>query len=193
MGEPLSPDHVFDFPMNKLEPHPAYDFFAPRLLPGYAGNLNNNNGWIEADMSLLGQLGAEPDEPMVGPVVDEIVEPIVEVEDDDVSEGFKDEEEVWEVNKEWLMASVTPPLMPVVPPPSTYKVGGPSTAITEGQSFTLPAPEFRVPSSVIEDLSTRMGNLKYEHGQFIKKDVNALECCMIPVGESFAHVRYLLA
>ncbi|GKA71293.1 hypothetical protein Tco_0777432 [Tanacetum coccineum] len=27
MGEPLSPNHVFDFPMD--EPHPAYDIFAP--------------------------------------------------------------------------------------------------------------------------------------------------------------------
>ncbi|GJR96751.1 hypothetical protein Tco_0268925 [Tanacetum coccineum] len=34
MGESLSPDHVFDFPMN--ETHPAYDFFAHAPLPGYA-------------------------------------------------------------------------------------------------------------------------------------------------------------
>ncbi|GKG28987.1 hypothetical protein Tco_0416352, partial [Tanacetum coccineum] len=34
---------------------------------------------------------------------------------DDDSKGFKDEEEVWEVNEEWLMAPVTPPSMPVVP------------------------------------------------------------------------------
>ncbi|GKE00580.1 hypothetical protein Tco_1388563 [Tanacetum coccineum] len=32
MGEPLSPDHVFDFPMDEPESHPAYDFFAPRPL-----------------------------------------------------------------------------------------------------------------------------------------------------------------
>ncbi|GKG60232.1 hypothetical protein Tco_0609896, partial [Tanacetum coccineum] len=61
---------------------------------------------------------------MVGPIVDEIAEPIVEAEEqvialvvymdediamffgdddfeDDDSEGF-DEEEVWEVNEEWL-------------------------------------------------------------------------------------------
>ncbi|GKA33730.1 hypothetical protein Tco_0720159 [Tanacetum coccineum] len=88
---------------------------------------------------------------------------------DDDSEGFEDEEEVWEVNEEWLMAPVTPPPMPVVPPPSTYEVGGPSTAAAEGQSFTLPAPGFPVPPSVIEDLSTRMGNLEYGHGQLVKK------------------------
>nr|GFA70594.1 hypothetical protein [Tanacetum cinerariifolium]GFA70647.1 hypothetical protein [Tanacetum cinerariifolium] len=173
MGEPLSPDHVFDFPMDELEPHPAYDFFAPGSLPGYAGNPNNMNGWIEADMPLLGELvemgeplGVKADELMVDPVVDEVVELIVEGEeqmvalvidmeedlamlfgDDDFSndefEGFEDDEEVWEV-------------------------GGPSTA-GEGNSLTLLTPEFHVPSSVIEDLGTRMGNLEYGHGQLVKK------------------------
>ncbi|GKG58160.1 hypothetical protein Tco_0589771, partial [Tanacetum coccineum] len=50
----------------------------------------------------------------------------------DDSEGFEDDKEVWEVNEEWLMAPVTPPLMPVVPASSTYEVGGPSTAAAEG-------------------------------------------------------------
>ncbi|GJU98943.1 hypothetical protein Tco_1328214 [Tanacetum coccineum] len=158
----------------------------------YAGNPNNNNGWIEVDVPLLGELGAEADEPMVGPVVGEIVEPIEEMEEqaialvidmkedtamlfgngdfsDDDSEGLEDEEEVWEVNEEWLMAPVTPPPVPAMPPPSTYEVGGPSTAAAEGQSFILPAPGFHVPSSVIEDLCTRMGNLEYGHGQLVKK------------------------
>ncbi|GKA80450.1 hypothetical protein Tco_0787046 [Tanacetum coccineum] len=171
MGAPLSPDRVFDFPMDEPEPHPAYDFFAPKPLPGYASNPNNNNEWIEAYLPLLGELGAEADEPMVGLLVDEITELIVEMEEqviapvidmdediamlfgdgdfnDDDSEGFKDEEEVWEVNKEWLMAPVTPPPMLVVPPPSTYEVGGPSIVVAEGQSFTLPAPGFPVPLSV---------------------------------------------
>ncbi|GKE21018.1 hypothetical protein Tco_1432530 [Tanacetum coccineum] len=185
MGEPLSLDCVFDFPMDEPEPHPAYDFFAPGPLPGYAGNPNNNNGWIEADVPLLGKLGAEEDEPMVGPLVGEIAEPIVEMEEqviarvidmeEDITMLFgdgdfsEDEEEVWEVNEEWLMAPVTPPLMPVVPPPSTYKVGGPSTAAAEGQSFTLPTPGLPVPPSVIEDLITHMGNLEYGHGHYVKK------------------------
>ncbi|GJU10778.1 hypothetical protein Tco_1133174 [Tanacetum coccineum] len=64
-GRTLSPYCVFDFPVDELEPHPAYDFFAPRLLPGYAGNPNNNNGWLEADDYLLGELEAMVDEPMV--------------------------------------------------------------------------------------------------------------------------------
>ncbi|GJR64642.1 hypothetical protein Tco_0010707 [Tanacetum coccineum] len=190
MGEPLSPDRVFDFPMDEPEPHPAYDFFAPGPLPGYAGNPNNNNGWIEADVPLLGELGVVADEPMVSPLVDEIVESIVEVEEqvialvidieediamlfgdgdfsDDDSEGLENKEEVWEVNEEWLMAPITPPPMPVLPPPSTYEVGGSSTTAAEGQSFTLPTLGFPVPPSVIEDLITRMG--KYGHGQLVKK------------------------
>ncbi|GJY35545.1 hypothetical protein Tco_0420923 [Tanacetum coccineum] len=130
----MSPDRVFDFPADEPEPHLAYDFFAPGPLPGYAGNPNNNNGWIEADVPLLGELGVVADELMVGLIVDEIVKPIVEAEEqviapvvdmdediamlfgdddfeDDDSEGF-DEEEVWEVNEEWLMAPATPPPMP---------------------------------------------------------------------------------
>ncbi|GJX14677.1 hypothetical protein Tco_0206435 [Tanacetum coccineum] len=70
-----------DFPVDEPEPHPAYDFFAPGPLPGYAGNPNNNNGWIEADVPLLGELGIVADEPMVGLIVDEIVELIVEAEE----------------------------------------------------------------------------------------------------------------
>ncbi|GJR02094.1 hypothetical protein Tco_0525078 [Tanacetum coccineum] len=81
MGEPLSPDRVFDFPADESEPHPACDFFALGPLPGYAGNPNNNNGWIEVDVPLLGELGVVTDEPMVGPMVDEIIEPIVEAKD----------------------------------------------------------------------------------------------------------------
>ncbi|GKD84649.1 hypothetical protein Tco_1355803 [Tanacetum coccineum] len=124
---------------------------------------------IEADVPLLEELGVVADEPMVGLIVDEIVEPIVEAEEqDDDSEGF-DEEEVWEVNEEWLMAPVTPPLMSAVPPPSVYKVGGPSTTAAEGQSFPLPAPVLPIPPSVIEDLSTRLGNLEYRDGQLVKK------------------------
>ncbi|GKG05719.1 hypothetical protein Tco_0325805 [Tanacetum coccineum] len=45
------------------------------------------------------------------------------------------EEEVWEVNKDWLMAPTTPPPVLAVPPPSVYEVGGPSTAVAEGPSF----------------------------------------------------------
>ncbi|GKA86719.1 hypothetical protein Tco_0808430 [Tanacetum coccineum] len=67
--------------------------------------------------------------------------------EDDDSKGF-DEEEVWEVNEKWIMAPVTPPPMPAVPPPSIYKVGGPSTVAAEGHYFLLPAPGLPVPPLV---------------------------------------------
>nr|GEY21225.1 hypothetical protein [Tanacetum cinerariifolium] len=109
--------------------------------------------------------GAEVDEPLVDLMIDELAEPIVEVEeqmvalvmdmeeelamlfgDDDFSDNGlddeEDDEEVWEMDEEWLMASITPPLMPVMPSSSTYEV---------------------------EDLCTRMGNLEYGHGQLVKK------------------------
>nr|GEZ06048.1 hypothetical protein [Tanacetum cinerariifolium] len=127
------------------EPHPAYDFFAPRPLLGYAGNPNNNNGWIEADVPLLGELEAV------------------------ANNRWIHDEEVYEVNEEWMMAPVTPPPMPAVPPPSIYKVEGPSTAAAEGQSFLLLASRLLVPPSVIENLSTRLGNMEYRHGQLVKK------------------------
>nr|GFA52557.1 hypothetical protein [Tanacetum cinerariifolium] len=191
MGKPLSPDRVFDFLVDEPEPHPAYDFFAPGLLLGYAGNPYNNNGWIEADVPLLGELGAEADEQMarlmIGEIAELIVEmeermiaPVIDVEEDiamlfgdddfshDDSEGVE-EEEVWEVNEEWLMALVTPPSMSVVPPPSVYEVGGPSIAAAEGQSFPLPVLGLPIPLSVIEDLSTYLGDLKYGHGRLVKK------------------------
>ncbi|GJR38770.1 hypothetical protein Tco_1214454 [Tanacetum coccineum] len=81
MGEPLSLDRMFVFPIDEPEPHLAYDFFTPGPLPGYAGNLNNNNGWIEEDVPLLRELGVVADEPMVGLIVDVIAEPIVEAEE----------------------------------------------------------------------------------------------------------------
>ncbi|GJV58513.1 hypothetical protein Tco_1459518 [Tanacetum coccineum] len=112
-------------------------------------------------------LGAEAYELMGGPVVDEIAKPIAGGEEeviasvidvnkdiamlfgdddfsDDDSEGFKDDEEIWEV-------------------------GGPSTAAAEGHSLGLLASGAPVPPSVIEDLCTRMGNLEHGHGLLVKK------------------------
>nr|GEW75148.1 hypothetical protein [Tanacetum cinerariifolium] len=106
----------------------------------YAGNPNNNNGWIEADVPLLGELGAEAVETIVSPVVNEIAKPILEMDEQVIalvidvegdiamlfgygnSERFKDDEEVSEVNEEWLMAPVTPPPMLVVPLSRTYEL-----------------------------------------------------------------------
>nr|GFA27555.1 hypothetical protein [Tanacetum cinerariifolium]GFA28096.1 hypothetical protein [Tanacetum cinerariifolium] len=196
MGEPLSPDRVFNFPVDELEPHLAYDFFAHGPLPGYTGNQNNNNVWLEADDYLLRELKAMVDEPMVGPIANEIAEPVDEAgeqvvasvvgmdediamvfgDDDSEDDDFSDDdsegvekEEVWEVNEEWLMAPVTLPLVPAVQPSSVYEVRGPSTMASEGPSFPLLAPRLHVRLSMIEDLSTRVGNLEYRHGQLVKK------------------------
>ncbi|GKB26977.1 hypothetical protein Tco_0866378 [Tanacetum coccineum] len=167
MGEPLSPDRVFDFPMD--EPHLAYGFFAPGSLPGYAGNPNNNNGWIEADVLLL-----EMEEQVIALVIDMEEDLAMQFGDDDDFgdddfEGFEGDEEVWEVNEDWLMAPVIPPSVPCMPPLNTYEVGGTSTAAAQGHTLAFPAPGFPVPPLMIEDLSTRIGNLEYGHGQLVKK------------------------
>nr|GFA89465.1 hypothetical protein [Tanacetum cinerariifolium] len=66
---------------------------------------------------------------------------------------------------------------------STYKVGGPSTAAIKGPSFPLPAPGLHVPPTVIEDSSTRLGNLEYRHGVLIKKmeEVQVMESQAVQV------------
>ncbi|GKB55260.1 hypothetical protein Tco_0906013, partial [Tanacetum coccineum] len=163
MGEPLSPDRVFDFPRD--EPHPAYNFFAPGPLPGYAGLMVD-----------------EIAEQMVDPIVEEVVELMVEAEkhmvlpviylegdlivlfgedDDFEDDDFKGEEEAWEVNKEWMMAPVTPPSVSFMPPPSVYEVRGPSIAAAEGPSFPLLAPGLLVPPSV--------SDMEVAHGVSIRK------------------------
>ncbi|GKD89887.1 hypothetical protein Tco_1365394, partial [Tanacetum coccineum] len=59
--------------------------------------------------------------------------------------------------------------MVAVPPPSVYEVGGPSTAFAEGPFFPHSALGLLVHPFVIEDLSTRLGNLEYEHGQLVQR------------------------
>nr|GEU49052.1 hypothetical protein [Tanacetum cinerariifolium] len=144
--------------MDEPAPHLVYDFFAHRPLPGYAGNPNHMNGWIKTDVPLLGEMAGRPSNRHGGGLS------MLFGDDDsnnDILDDDEDDEEVWEVNKEWLMAPVTLPSMPVMPPPSNYKVGGPCTAATKGHSLALATPGFLVPPSVIEDMCTRMGNLEY--------------------------------
>ncbi|GJR24896.1 hypothetical protein Tco_0973423 [Tanacetum coccineum] len=195
MGEPLSPDRVFDFLEDELEPHPAYDFFSPTPLLGYPGNSSNNNGWLAANYYLLGELEAMMEEQMIVPAVEEVVEPVAKAEEEqeDLAELFGDDDfeddasdkfgeaEVWEVNKDWLMAPTTPPSMLVVPPPSVYEVGGPFTEVVEGPSFPHLAPGLPVPSFVIEDMSIRLGNLEYGHGQLVQR-VNQVSDAEVAAG-----------
>ncbi|GJT87438.1 hypothetical protein Tco_1069155 [Tanacetum coccineum] len=89
--------------------------------------------------------------------------------EDDASDRF-DEDEVWEVNEEWLMAPTTPPPMLAVPPPSVYEVGGHPTVLLRTIFPSLPlALGLPIPLAVIKDLSTRLSNLEYMHGQLVQK------------------------
>nr|GEX50389.1 hypothetical protein [Tanacetum cinerariifolium] len=139
-----NPNHLND--PNVPEGEQAPDGFAPQWIGEH--DPNNNNGWIEWDVPLGGEL----DEPMVDPEVNEEV-----MDDDD-----------WDDEIEWLMAPVTPPRATMTVS-STYEIGGPSTAVVERPSSPLPAPRLSVPHTVIENLSTRLGNLEYRHGLLTRK------------------------
>ncbi|GJZ97331.1 hypothetical protein Tco_0669784 [Tanacetum coccineum] len=143
---------------------------------------------IKAVVPLLGKLGAEVDEPMVGRRADEVAEPIVEMEEqviapvidveedivmlfgdgdfsDDDSKGFNEDVRGLEEH---------------------IRVGSPSTCSAKllqlrDSHLTLPKipPGFLYSPlrPVIEDLSTRMGNLEYGHGQLVKKVIQVKGTC----------------
>ncbi|GKG59155.1 hypothetical protein Tco_0602864, partial [Tanacetum coccineum] len=71
--------------------------------------------------------------------------------------------------------------MLAVPLPSVYEVRGPSTAAAEGPYFRHSASGLHVPPAVIEDLSTRLGNLEYGHGQLVQR-VNQVSNAEIAAG-----------
>nr|GEZ75933.1 hypothetical protein [Tanacetum cinerariifolium] len=142
-----NPNHPNDPNVPEGEQAPAApDGLAPQWIGEH--DLNNNNGWIEWDVPLGGEL----DEPMVDLEVNEEV-----MDDDD-----------WDDEVEWLVAPVTPPRATMTVS-STYEVRGPSTAIIEGPSFPLLATGLPVPPTVIEDLGTRLGNLEYRHEVLTRK------------------------
>nr|GEY81462.1 reverse transcriptase domain-containing protein [Tanacetum cinerariifolium] len=142
-----NPNHPNDPNVPEGEQAPAApDGFAPQWIGEH--DPNNNNGWIEWDVPL----GRELDEPMVDLEVNKEV-----MDDDD-----------WDDEVEWIMAPVTPPRATMTVS-STYEIGGPSTAVVERPSSPLPAPRLSVPPPVIEDLSTRLGNLEYRHGVLVRK------------------------
>ncbi|GKA01163.1 hypothetical protein Tco_0673828, partial [Tanacetum coccineum] len=110
---------------------------------------NNNNGWIEWDVPLEGEM----DEPMVDLEFDE--------EEMDNNDG-------WEEDDEWLMAPVTPPRATVTVS-STYEVRGLSTAMPVGHSLAIMAPKVATQPQVIDDLCTQMDNLEYRHGALTRR------------------------
>nr|GEW11884.1 hypothetical protein [Tanacetum cinerariifolium] len=87
--------------------------------------------------------------------------------DPEVNEEVMDDDD-WDNKVEWLMAPVTPPRATMTVS-STYKIGGPSNAIEERPSSPLPAPRLSAPLTVIENLSTRLGNLEYRHRVLVRK------------------------
>ncbi|GKA95746.1 hypothetical protein Tco_0817841 [Tanacetum coccineum] len=111
---------------------------------------NNNNGWIEWDVPL----GGEVDEPMIDPGFDE------EVMDDDDDGG-------WDEDDEWMMAPVTPPRATMTVS-STYEVGGPSTATPVGHPLAIMKPGVATQPQVIDDLRIQMDNLEYRHGELMR-------------------------
>nr|GFC26880.1 hypothetical protein [Tanacetum cinerariifolium] len=133
----------------------AFDFFAVELVLRLAEALDNQNGWIEWDVPL----GGEMDEPMENPGFDE-EEELNEFMDDDQDEEIE----------EWLMAPVMPPRATVTVP-ITFEVGGPSTAIPVRHPLTTMASGVTTQPQVIDDLCFRMSNLEYMYGKLVKKMV----------------------
>ncbi|GJY84535.1 hypothetical protein Tco_0497911, partial [Tanacetum coccineum] len=146
---------VMDVPL--LLDH-EFDFFAAELMPGLAEAPGNQNGWIEWDVPL----GGEMDEPMENPGFED-EEELNEFMDDDQDVG---DEEI----EEWPMAPVTPPRATVTVP-STYEVGGPSTATPMGHPFTTMTSGVATQPPMIDDLCDRMSNLEYRHTELVKKMV----------------------
>nr|GFA11624.1 hypothetical protein [Tanacetum cinerariifolium] len=129
-----SPDHVFDFPMAELGPHPVYDFFTAELIPRLAEAPGNMKGWIEEDVPLLGEMG-EP----------------IEIEDDDE----------WLMEPVTSpRATVTLLSTYEVGGPSSTTL---ETLFLARQPFPNSTHGTSMPLSVIDDLCVRMGNLEYGH------------------------------
>ncbi|GKB41189.1 hypothetical protein Tco_0886131 [Tanacetum coccineum] len=72
--------------------------------------------------------------------------------------------------EEWLMALVTPSRATVTVP-STYEVGGPSTATLIGHLLTTMTSGVATQPQMIDDVCDRMSNLEYRHGELVKKMV----------------------
>ncbi|GJT07548.1 hypothetical protein Tco_0842010 [Tanacetum coccineum] len=125
------------------------------------------------------------DEPMENPGFDD-KEELNEFMDDDQDVG---DEEI----EEWLMAPMTTPRATVTVP-STYEVGGPSTASPVGHPLTTMASRVATKPQVIDDLCVRMSNLEYRHEELVKKMVivsDAKVADSITIGEIHPRVTTL--
>nr|GEV13780.1 putative reverse transcriptase domain-containing protein [Tanacetum cinerariifolium] len=98
--------------------------------------------------------------------MDELMENLGFDEEEELNE-FMDDDQDEEV-EEWLMAPMTPSKATVTVP-STYEVGGPSTATPLGHRLTTMASGVAMQPRVIDDLCIRMSNLEYRHRELVKK------------------------
>nr|GEY28441.1 putative reverse transcriptase domain-containing protein [Tanacetum cinerariifolium] len=108
-------------------------------------------------------------------------EDLVDYDGDDEEPKEEPEEQIGHVNQFTATVTIS----------STYEVGGLSTAAIEGPSFPLLAPGLPVPPIVIEDLSTRLGNLEYRRGVLMRKmeEVSDAEVAdNIAIGETHPRV-----
>nr|GEV80934.1 hypothetical protein [Tanacetum cinerariifolium] len=144
MDAPLSSDH-------------AFDFFVVEPVTGLVEAPNNQNGWIEWDVPL----GGEIDELIENPGFDEEVQ---------LDEFMNDDEDVLDEDDEWLMAPVTPSRATVTIS-STYEVGGLSTATSVGYTLSSMASGVATQPQMIDELCVRMSNLEYRHEELVKKMV----------------------
>ncbi|GJU25608.1 hypothetical protein Tco_1164229 [Tanacetum coccineum] len=137
------------------------------------------------------------DEQMVIPVIEEVAEPVAEAKEEQVIAPAVDMEE----------GQMDVPVMDMEDDLATlfgdddfedgchpigfgggeeasedvYEVGGPSIAVAEGPSFPHLASGLPVPPFVIEDLSTRLGNLEYGHRQLVQR-VNQVSDAEVAAG-----------
>nr|GEU95190.1 hypothetical protein [Tanacetum cinerariifolium] len=107
------------------------------------------------------------DEPMVDLIADEIAEPVDEADEQVVAP-------VVGLGGKRGVADGSPHTTSSASGAATecYEVVGPSTAAAEGPSFPHSALGHPVPPSPIKDLSTRLVNLEYGHGQLVKKVIH---------------------
>ncbi|GKC19643.1 hypothetical protein Tco_1021793, partial [Tanacetum coccineum] len=169
---------VMDVPL--LLDH-EFDFFAVEPMPGLAEAPDNQNRWIKWDVPL----GGEMDEPMENLRFDD-EEELNEFMDDDQDVG---DEEI----KEWLMTPVTPSRATVTVP-STYELGGLSTATPVGHPLTTMTSGVATQPQGIDDLCDRMSNLEFRHRELVKKMVivrNAEVTDRIAIGEIHPQVTTL--
>nr|GEU83132.1 hypothetical protein [Tanacetum cinerariifolium] len=126
-------------------------------------------GYNREAFSVIFGLSYLEDVPLEGEVDESMENPCFN-EEEELDEFMNDDEDVLDEDEEWLIAPVTP-LKATVTVLSTYEVGGPSMATSVGHTLTTMASKVAMQPQMIDDLCVRMSNLKYRHGELVKKMV----------------------